>query len=242
MKDAGERLWIDITPILTNAFGRKGISFTSRLRLASFFLPLAGNVLLNLLAPDRRRKMILASIENLLAEIQAGIEAKEAAETSSGQLADMRARLSWRAKVLDEVAGKRLSGMVVLLVSGVASGMASLNLVNHLAKGALQQDGEAEEPGWQDSAWQGQVLEATRGLLYNPTMEMDLALWAVAGAIQSDAPPRAVFADSMLDELARRYQSGELPAAAQTALAGFLARYGARGLAEIDTGRERYRA
>jgi pyruvate,water dikinase len=263
LKDAGERLWIDITPILTNSFGRQvlpvstgvieptigqalkqiwedpqlqpgraGVSLAARRRLAGFFLPLAGNVFLNLLSPDRRRQVILSNGEKVLAEILAGIEATNAAE----QQADIWSRLRFRATVLDEVAAKRLPGTLVLFVSGVASGMASLNLVNQLAKEALKKDGEAELSGWLDP-----VLEATRGLPYNPTTEMDLSLWAAARTIQTDPPSREVFARSTPDELVRRYRDGELPKVAQTALANFLARYGARGLAEIDAGRERWR-
>ena len=51
---------------------------------------------------------------------------------------------------------------------------------------------------------------------------------------------RARVADAPVEELGRAYRRRELPAAAQEALAGFLARYGVHGTAEIDLGRQRW--
>ena len=53
--------------------------------------------------------------------------------------------------------------------------------------------------------------------------------------------PRAHFAAADPADLAAEYLAGTLPPVVQTALAGFLARYGFRGLAEIDLGRPRWR-
>ena len=44
----------------------------------------------------------------------------------------------------------------------------------------------------------------------------------------------------MATSLARDYQAGRLPGAGQALIDGFLARYGLRGLAEIDLGRPRW--
>jgi pyruvate,water dikinase len=87
------------------------------------------------------------------------------------------------------------------------------------------------------------ALEVARGLPHNVTTEMDLALWGVAQQIRSAADPAvaAAFAAASPADLAAEYQAGTLPPAAQTALAGFMARYGFRGLAEIDLGRPRWR-
>ena len=87
------------------------------------------------------------------------------------------------------------------------------------------------------------ALEAARGLPHNVTTEMDLALWGVAQQIRSEADPaaRAHFAAADPADLAAEYLAGTLPPVAQSALAGFLARYGFRGLAEIDLGRPRWR-
>ena len=53
-------------------------------------------------------------------------------------------------------------------------------------------------------------------------------------------PSRAAFQGQSGAELAAAYRAGALPAAAQQALEPFMARYGSRGLAEIDLGRPRW--
>jgi phosphohistidine swiveling domain-containing protein len=80
-----------------------------------------------------------------------------------------------------------------------------------------------------------------RGLPNNVTTEMDLELWRVATAIKSDAESVAVLTAHPPEVLAQRFAAGELPAAAQTGVAGFLARYGHRAVAEIDVGMPRWR-
>jgi pyruvate,water dikinase len=80
-----------------------------------------------------------------------------------------------------------------------------------------------------------------RGLPNNVTTEMDLELWRVATAIKSDAESLAVLTAEPPAVLAQRFVAGNLPAAAQTGVAGFLARYGHRAVAEIDVGMPRWR-
>src|SRR5690606_20773602 len=90
------------------------------------------------------------------------------------------------------------------------------------------------------SIWSDLVLELTRGVPYNPTTEMDLELWDVARAIQNDPLMLQEFDHYDAQYLAARYQSGALPPSGQALIAGFLARYGGRGLGEIDLGRPRW--
>ena len=80
-----------------------------------------------------------------------------------------------------------------------------------------------------------------RGLPNNVTTEMDLELWRVATSIKSDPDSVAVLTGHAPAVLAHRFAAGELPAAAQAGLAGFLARYGHRAVAEIDVGMPRWR-
>ncbi|MDQ0616636.1 PEP/pyruvate-binding domain-containing protein [Arthrobacter globiformis] len=80
-----------------------------------------------------------------------------------------------------------------------------------------------------------------RGLPNNVTTEMDLELWRVATAIKADAASLAVLTAHPPAVLAQRFVAGGLPAAAQTGVAGFLARYGHRAVAEIDVGMPRWR-
>jgi phosphoenolpyruvate synthase/pyruvate phosphate dikinase len=74
-----------------------------------------------------------------------------------------------------------------------------------------------------------------------PTLEMDLALWQTAQAVRADPDAAAHFGQTDAETLAAEYIQEQLPEHAQTAVAAFLARYGVRGLAEIDLGRPRWR-
>jgi pyruvate,water dikinase len=96
---AGERLWINFTPVIRSTFGRKaipyifgmveptvkqaidqiiddprlqperkGMSLKSRMQLAGFAMPVAWNVMLNLIAPISRRKFIVDQGERVLAK------------------------------------------------------------------------------------------------------------------------------------------------------------------------------
>ena len=246
---AGERLWINITPLLRNTVGRKavrvalpsvdpaaaealaplwdeprlqpvrkGVSWHARLQLGRGLLPVAGNVALNLLSPDRRRRLIVGRGERLLDRIAAEYAA---------MAGDPRARLAQLAGLMPETVEKQVPRVFRLFVSGVASGVASFNLLRILTGGL---------PG----SWDDRILAVTRGLPHNPTTEMDLMLWQVAQAIRGDAASQRAFQGQAAAALAAAYQDGSLPPVAQQALSRFMARYGSRGLAEIDIGRPRW--
>ena len=256
--DAGERLWVRFTPLLRNSIGRrvahgalnlvepsvrqaldavwddprlqppkKGISLTALWQIAHFLPRLAGNVLLNLISPDRRRDFIIANGESILAL---------ARQRSAAIRGDRRARLAQRINLLPDLAATYLPRTLVLYISGVAGGMAPFNLLNQLSSKLPQIQGAGDRPGWNDLA-----LEITRGLPFNPTTEMDLALWDTAQAIRRDPPSARAFQEQPAATLAQDYLSGSLPPAAQGAIAHFMERYGGRGLGEIDLGRPRWR-
>ncbi len=259
---AGERLWANITPLLRNSIGRKVVpvaldlveptirqavklvwddprlqpgketlSFRARLRLAGFILPMAANVLLNLSAPPQRRKFIIGSGERLL-------------ETMEAQAASIRGdrwqKLAQQADLLPGFADKYLPRTLLLFISGVAAGMVSWNFLNMLS---TPKEGDPLPAGRtlsdEKQAAHDLVLQATRGMPYNPTTEMDLALWDMARTIRQDPEIRLLFQNSPA-ELAKRYFSGGLPASVQQVIDRFLALYGGRGLGEIDMGRMRW--
>lgn len=250
--EAGERLWIRLTPLLRNTVGRKvvplamafvepstrqiilplldepelqpqhaGISWRGRRQLAHFFLPLAGNVFLNLLSPAARREAILARTEGLLEETKARIAVVRGTP---------RERLAQLASLFPAIVAEYLPHGLILFISLVAAGMASLNLLRLRIRDLPAQNG-----GWTDT-----LLELTRGLAHNPTTEMDLALWDTACAIRRDPAASAEFAAYPAAELARRWLAGKLQPTTQQALASFMQRYGGRGLGEIDLGRPRW--
>jgi pyruvate,water dikinase len=89
-------------------------------------------------------------------------------------------------------------------------------------------------------ATRDELLTLTRGLPHNPTTEMDLALWALAQDLRSDAPSTELLASRTPAEVVDRFRSGDAPPALQTGLAAFLDRYGFRSVGEIDLGVARW--
>jgi phosphohistidine swiveling domain-containing protein len=200
---------------------KAGISFHGVRQIAGFFVPLAGNVLLNLLSPRRRRAYILKNGETILADLRAHCAAIDG---------DRHARLAARVGLLKDTEDDRLPRTLILFISGVASGIASWNQLNFLAAGLPE--GEAN--------WHDLILEITRGMPHNPTSEMDLALWQMARTIRQDAPSMQAMTSLSGAELAQRYAGGKLPARLMSVMGQFLDKYGGRGLAEIDMGRPRW--
>jgi rifampicin phosphotransferase len=86
----------------------------------------------------------------------------------------------------------------------------------------------------------GEVQSVLRGLPHNVTTEMDLALWDVANRIRTDAAAASLMRETPTAELVGRFRAGTLPPVAAEGLAGFLARYGDRAVAEIDLGLPRW--
>ncbi len=255
---AAERIWINITPVVKNSVGRriayfalgnvepsvqqaiqtiwddprllppkKGISLRALLSMSGFFPRLAGNIFLNMLFPTSRRKMILENGENVLEEMRAHIA------TVSG---DRYARLARQVRLLSEI-DRQLPRTLILFISGVATGMAALSYLHLLAKTLPGKPAE----GHALSSWDDRVLEITRGLPYNPTTEMDLLLWETAQAIRRDPVSMQEFQAYSANDLAARYQSGQMAPAARQVIGRFLEKYGGRGLGEIDMGRPRWR-
>ncbi len=83
--------------------------------------------------------------------------------------------------------------------------------------------------------------EVRRGLPHNVTTEMDLDLWRLAGQIGADPQAADALTSCSPAEAAQAYAEGRLPVAVQRGLADFLAAYGHRAVAEIDLGMPRWR-
>jgi phosphohistidine swiveling domain-containing protein len=99
----------------------------------------------------------------------------------------------------------------------------------------------AMESAGTDHGLSMRVLDVTRGLPNNVTTEMDLALWDTAQQIRAGADSLREFTTADAPSLASRYLAGTLTEPAQKALAGFMSRYGMRGVGEIDIGQPRWR-
>ncbi|MFQ5858385.1 MAG: PEP-utilizing enzyme, partial [Anaerolineae bacterium] len=202
-------LWDD--PRLAPTTGRMRLD-TLR-RMARVFVPIVGRFVLCLVRPDLERERFLRWGESVVVSF----EARSTAATT----------LAARVTLLEDALDTTFRTLLPNFLPRMAAGMASLNLLRHLAASLPE--------GTHDA------LEMTRGLPHNVTTAMDLALWATARAIKADPSAAARFEGTDAATLAADYLAGRLPAAAQSAMADFLRRYGMRGIAEIDLGRPRWR-
>ncbi len=241
---AGERIFIDASAVVRNRIGRgamrrflgviePGIARSldslwddPRLAPAGKFMhpstfwhviaafgPIFLQILSGLINPDAKRVHIQGFIKEELDHFQ-----KEAAAATS-----LSQRLSLIRSLFQTVPSRLLRNVI----PGLAGGMAALSLMNKLA---------GDIPDGTQKA-----LEVTRGLPHNVTTQMDLELWNVARAIQADPEALAWFENRGAAALAKDYLEEKLPPGAQQVVAGFLSRYGMRGIGEIDLGRPRWR-
>jgi phosphohistidine swiveling domain-containing protein len=123
------------------------------------------------------------------------------------------------------VPARTVDGLIRATLPAPAAGYAMLGLARWLLRGVA-------EP---------RELEAVlRGLPHNVTTEMDLELWLLAVSVRDDAASREAFLGRRPGELAVSYAAGALPPVAQAGLRRFLDRYGNRAVAEIDLGMPRW--
>jgi rifampicin phosphotransferase len=78
------------------------------------------------------------------------------------------------------------------------------------------------------------------GSLSNPTMQMNLALWALSEQVRADPRAAHLVQDTPAVQLAKDYHMGSLPPSLQQGLARFLREYGHQGVAELDLGLPRW--
>ncbi len=204
----------------------RGIRIKTLYLLALTFLPLAGNILLNILSPEKRREMIVRYGEDLLVEMSDRI-------THLNGSASQRMKLV--AGLMQDYFKNYLPKTFFLFVSAVASGMASYNFLHKAASEIPETFGET---GQHSKA--NLIMEVTRGMPYNPTTQMDLDLWEVARVIRADPRAKADFELLSPEELSEKYQRSKFSPEITKSVQGFLIRYGLRGLGEIDIGRPRW--
>jgi pyruvate,water dikinase len=243
MFNAGERLFVNITGLFGGSIGRRVLDTfifsidptsgeiiktllkdrrflaTSGITPEIFFhllrgvVPVARNIAFNLLFPKRGRIRLQKIIDRSFAQIKV-----RCAEANN---------LSELATVIEEVSIHQISVLMPVLVAAVASGQGvPLQILSRMSA-QVTQGPEL-------------VMDLTRGLPYNVTTEMDLALWQMARAIRSEAGTAAYFGETEVAGLVSDYQLHNLPPTAQSAVTHFLEHYGMRGVGEIDLGRPRW--
>ncbi|NUR86200.1 MAG: phosphoenolpyruvate synthase, partial [Nonomuraea sp.] len=226
LAEAGERLWIDLTPAVRSRVGR-------------FLLPkmlgvgeARAGVLFERLMDDPRLSMIHSSRRPFVRHALRFARAVRAPQRVAQALVSPRSAIAYTRRIgaqLDrwlevpdtaspafrvdhaEQVLARTFPLVVSVMPIVLTGYGLLGLAAKLS-----------------GAPAAEMQDVLRSLPRNPTTEMDLELWDLATRVERDA-----FA-APVPELVRRYRAGELPPKAQRGVAAFMAKYGHRGVAEID--------
>ncbi|HEX8990057.1 MAG TPA: PEP/pyruvate-binding domain-containing protein, partial [Anaerolineales bacterium] len=251
LRVAGERLWVQADGLIRNPLGArvvpgffpmvepsvgriletlgrdpqleagKGrVRLSTVARLARFGLSMLPRFIWTMLQPERAIADTYAAFEDYTG--QAGF-------SGSG---DMVARLTEFVSFLRDRSVVRAFELIIPRFFPImASSMGSLTLLTRLS-------GQA---GAGDHGVAPLVLEVTRGVPDNVTTEMGLALWQTAKAIRTDPASLQRFQSASPADLARSYLEQGLPQPAQSAIEGFMARYGMRGIGEIDLGKPRWR-
>ncbi|MDQ0076411.1 PEP/pyruvate-binding domain-containing protein [Arthrobacter oryzae] len=240
-RQAGYRLFFDTTPVVRSSVGRAIVP-----RVFDIMEARSAAVLRGLFA-DPRFSVTLRTPWRLLRHVgplaakaripetllRALFRPEAALRRVDGFGERLRAALVVPAKATaaerlnhaERILGEELFPIVPAVLPLPALGFALLGLAGKLAGHGVEA---------------GALQPVLRGLPNNVTTEMDLALWQLATDIRAHAGAAAAFEESSPPELAARYRAGELPAVVQSGLAGFLARYGHRAVAEIDLGMPRW--
>jgi pyruvate,water dikinase len=240
---AGGRIWLNLTRLFRSMIGRRMLNVlvssidpgsratVDRLRadprlavegrmkprtrwgFILIFARMGPRVLANLVFPGRGRARLFHTTEAMARKV-----------------AERRAAVKSLAGAIDLIEGTVRELPPVFfgsLVPAVASGQVALAILRASCAGLPDRE-----------QW---VMRLTRGLPYNVTTEMDLALWETARAIGKDPSAARLLTDQEPATIAAHYLAGTLPPAAQAPIARFLERYGARAVGEIDIGRPRWR-
>ena len=236
--ESGMRVFIDLTPVLRDPFGRElpprfmsAMEFRSaaiftkllddpRLRpqgsaSRSRFLTLT--TVLRTGAPQNAVRAILrpdATRKRMLVGLDRAIASVRVPETSAERL-----------DAFEELIVAFPPRFFPRLVGVVISGYLCYALAGRLL-------GKRARPG--------DLQTVLRGLPHNPTTEMDLALWDIARAARDDPASREALGSRTPAELSAQYRAGALPPSLQRRMTAFLERYGHRAIAEIDLGLKRW--
>jgi phosphohistidine swiveling domain-containing protein len=254
LRTAGERLWIDITPMLGHPFGKKVLPI-----VFEFVEPTIGQAFnqVNEFPPPQPGKkethfrsywqllnfglpifgnVILNNIwpENRVKGIQIQTEnILKVLQTKTDESPAGFEGVRQTSAILREIPAVFIT-MFRRVVTCLVAGMMNFQIAYQLSK-RIPTPNEPNAIKSSDLA-----LMLTRGVPNNETTSMDLNLWQTARQIQQDDASLVAFQTRTPESLVVAYRQGRLPVIAQKAISYFLERYGLRGLAEIDIGRSRW--
>ena len=238
--EAGQRLFLDVTPVLRNKVGRRaliGAASQGEALSVPLFKQLTGDPRLSLIAT--KRWPLIRAFGRVLEKTRAPIYALQAVFWPKAAVKRVQ-KTAERVRAMNFITPgrtpeERLLGMehVVGDFLGVVGSLAPVLIVglgSQAASGKLL--GDLAKPE------ERQVV--LRGLPHNPTTEMDLELWHLAQRVATHPDIVGHVHASTPEQLAQEYRAGILAPPLQQGLAAFLARYGHRGVAEIDLGLPRW--
>ena len=238
--EAGQRLFLDVTPALRNTLGRRaliGAASNGEALSVPLFKQLTSDPRLSIIST--KRWPLIRAFGRVFEKTRAPIYALQAVFWPKAAVKRVQ-KTAERVRAMNFITPglkneERLRGMehVVGNVLGVIGGLAPvlpIGLGSQALAGKLL--GDLAKPE------ERQVV--LRGLPHNPTTEMDLELWQLAQRVAAHPDIVEHVHESTPEQLAQEYRAGTLPLALQQGLAEFLARYGHRGVAEIDLGLPRW--
>ncbi len=239
--DAGQRLFADVTTPLRSSLGRSLLMRAMRImeaHTAVIFQQLATDPRLALVPAPRWRLFRTALL--LLVRSRAPLYIIQALLRPAATRARVR-RMEGQLRRLSEVpananATDRLAKIESLFLGNTARVLSSLVPVIFSALGFKA----LADKLLHNLATDDERQTVLRALPYNPTTEMDLALWALAELLQAEPSVAQMVEETPPEQLAQEYRKGTLPPVLQQGLANFLRTYGHRGVAEIDLGLPRW--
>jgi rifampicin phosphotransferase len=240
MHAPGQRLYVDLTPVLRHRLGRRAV-------IAIFgVMEARASAVLKTLAQRREFSIIESRDHTVLRHIAGALVRNRVPVRAALGLANpewayrgiaaterrLRRTLTLPANAtasqrLDFVE-QRLGELFLLMPRTVAYAVGGFLML------------AASRRLLRDVSQAGELQEVLRGLPHNITTEMDLQLWELAEEIRNDEASRRAFTDLAVPDLLQRYRERALPPAAQRGLQGFLRRFGHRAVAEIDIGIPRW--
>ena len=240
IKEAGMRLYIDVTPIIRDRIGRRAfVTATSagEARSSAVVAQLASDPRLALARRSRLRSIRAIAGAMLHAGVpQSALRVARSPDKTPQRYVREVEELVRVDMPADATVEQRLDAFERLVLTGtprlfqrmigiILPAMLSFALTARLLRGKARMD---------------ELQLITRSAPHNPTTEMDLALWALCTDVRADADSRQALLTRTPSELSAAYRQGTLPPRLQAGLASFLARYGFRSIGEIDLGVERW--
>jgi pyruvate,water dikinase len=251
---AGERIWINVTPIVRHQRGHKAyptviknidpgvaqifkeilddprLAPKSGIMSLQTFKRIAQFVFPNLIRVLRCLRQPEKRAQQVLDELDAVVAETAIRQQSIGELGiDFKRRV----ELLLEARNIFPDFVIPKAIPPVVAGMVPFfGILQRFSRETAVHTGEPK--------FENLYLEVARGLPNNVTTEMDLLLWQTAQEIREDAESFQIFDMASAETLAAQYKTGDLPSTAQEVIASFMERYEMRGLGEIDIGRPRW--